>query len=247
MWRDATIYNSGHEGLRYELGSFKNIRFIEAPNDRYGFNPAVLYNAGAISKQVTIVAPANPGDGSPDPQVDADAVDGVWHVGQKDVQHYISVSSFAADDFAVNDVVTIHTSRTDAYGVTNGVNPLHGKTISRRIVKIDRDDNPSGGTFYRLSFDRPIMSKYTTDLGGGVYGYVTKGVNVGFCLAIGAGGGMHGNLNKPLEFYEPRPVDDFDSLWRFTWDMIGGIDVWEPSCFEPHFVTVSIPKPGGTI
>jgi hypothetical protein len=246
MWRDATMY-AGREALRYELGTFKNVRFVEAPNDRYGLNPAVLYNCGAITKQVTITSPINPGDGSPDPDVDADAVDGVWHVGQKDVTHYISTSAFDAADFAVNDIITIHTQRTNAYGVTNGVNPLSGKTINRRIVKIDRDDNVSGGTYYRLSFDRPIMSKYTADLGGSVYGYVTKGKHVGFCLAVGAGGGMHGNLNKPLEFYEPRPVDDFDSVWRYTWDMLGGIDVWEPSTFEPHFVAVTLPKPGGVI
>ena len=247
MWRDATLYG-GREALRYELGTFKNIRFVEAPNDRYGFNPAVLYNCGAITKQVTITSPVNPGDGAPDPEVDADAVDGVWHVGQRDVVHYVSTSAFAASgEFEVGDIVTIHTSRTNAYGVTNGVNPIHGKTINRRIVKIDRDDVASGGTYYRLSFDRPVMSKYTTDLGSGVYGYITKAKHVGFCLAIGAGNGMHGNLNKPLEFYEPRPVDDFDSVWRYTWDMLGGIDVWEPSTFEPHFVSVSIAKPGGVV
>ena len=246
MWRDATLYQ-GREALRYELGTFKNVRFIEAPNDRYGFNPAVLYNCGAIIKQVTIIAAVNPGDGSPDPDVDADAVDGVWHVGQKDVKHYISTSSFTATDFKVNEIVTIHTLRTNAYGVTNGVNPLSGKTINRRVVKVAIDDDVSGSETYRLSFDRPIMSKYTTDLGGTVFGYVTKGANVGFCLAVGAGGGMHGNLNQPLAFYEPRPVDDFDSVWRYTWDMLGGIDVFEPSTFEPHFVSVTLPKPGGVI
>ena len=245
MWRDATLYG-GREALRYELGTFKNIRFVENPNDRYGFNSSVLYNCGAITKQVNITAPVNPGDGAPDPENDADAVDGVWHVGQKDVVHYITTSSFAANDFVVGDILTIHTQRTNSYGVTNGVNPISGKTINRRLVKIERDDTAST-PIYRLSFDRPVLSKYTLDLGSGVYGYITKGKHVGFCLAVGAGGAMHGNLNKPLEFYEPRPVDDFESVWRYSWDMIGGIDVWEPSAFEAHFVSVSVAKPGGVI
>lgn len=245
LWRDVKMYQGAE--LRYELGSYKNVRFVEAPNDRYGFNPAVLYNSGAIVKQVTIIAAAKPGDGSPDPEVDADAVDGVWHVGQKGAIHYVECSAFTANDFKVNDVVTIHTARTSAYGVTNGVNPLHGKTIDRRIVKVDIDDSVSGQETYRLSFDRPVMSSYETAITPGVYGYITKAVNVGFCLTLGAGNAMHGNLNKPLEFYEPDPVDDFKSLWRFVWDMIGGIDVWTPEAFECHFVTVSIPKPGGVI
>ena len=242
LWRSAMLY--GGSALKYEIGSYKNIRFVEAPNDNYGQNPSVLYNCGKIAKQVNVTSPITAGAGSPDPETTT--VDGTWRVGQKDVTHYISCSVFGASDFEINDQVTLHTVRTAAYGVTNGVEFRSGKTITRRIVAIDRDEDPSSG-YYHLSFDRPVMSNYTTEITSGVYGYITKGTHVGFCLALGSGGGLKGNVNKPLEFYEPVPVDDFNSVYRFTWDFIGGISVWEPNSFELHFVGVSLPKPGGVI
>lgn len=235
LWRDATLYS---EKLRYEIGSYKNIRFVEAKNDRYGINPNVLYNCGAVTKQVNVTAVIHRGDGSPDPE--AEMVDGVWEVGQKDVQHYIQCSDFADGDFSLNEIVTLHTVKTTAYGVTDGVNPLSGKTINRRIVKIDHTNN-------RLSFDRPVFYPYETDLGGGVYAYITKGKHIGFSLVMGSRGGIMGNVNKPVEFYNPRPIDDYDSVWRFTWDTNTGWNLWDPSFFECHFTAVSLPKPGGII
>ncbi len=40
---------------------------------------------------------------------------------------------------------------------------------------------------------------------------------------------------------------DFESVWRFTYDMILGHNIWEPNYFEVHFCAVSLPKPGGII
>lgn len=236
MWRDAKMYAGA--ALKYEVGSYKNISFITAPNDTYGQNPAVLYNCGRIQKQLTVTAPINPGDGAPNPETTK--VDETWNVGQKDVTHHIQCSAFTGAEVAVNDLVTIHTSRTSAYGVTNGVNPLSGKTITRRVVAVDDTNN-------RLSFDRPILAKYTADLGSGVYAYVTKAQHIGFGLAVSGRGGVMGNVNRPLKFYEPKPIDDFESVWRFVWDLVGGIAIWEPNLFEPHFFSVSLPKPGGVI
>lgn len=237
MWRDSRIYSG--EALNYEMGSYKNIRFVEAPTDSYGLNPAVLYNAGKIFKQCTITASVSAGDGAPDPETTK--VDETWRVGQKGVTHYIQLSDFAEGEFAVNDFVSIHTLRTNVFGVTNGVNFLSGKTIVRRVVAVDPATN-------RISFDRPIMSNaYKTDLGGGVYGYVTKAVHVGFNLILGSRGGIMGNVNKEIEFYEPKPVDDFESVWRYVWDINAGWNIWEPNLFECHFTAVSLPKPGGII
>ena len=238
LWRDAQIYSSSVETLSYEIGSYKNIRFVEVPSDTYGLNPAVLYNAGNIFKQCTITSAIQAGDGAPDPETTK--VDETWKVGQKDVTHYIQLSDFDAGEFEVNDFVSIHTLRTNAFGVTNGVNFLSGRTIVRRVVAVDAANN-------RLSFDRPIMNKYTTDLGGGVYGYVTKAVHVGFNLVLGSRGGIMGNTNKMIEFYEPKPVDDFESVWRYVWDINAGWNIWEPTLFECHFSAVSLPKPGGVI
>jgi hypothetical protein len=206
LWRDAGLY-SGMK-LRYEIGVYKNIRFVQAPTDRYGINPAVLYNMGAIDVQANVTFPITAGDGSPDPE--AEKVDGVWYVGQKSVTHYIQL---AADTdmtkFAMNDVVSIHSVRTSKWGVTNGVDPMSGRTIVRRIVKIDAAN-------HRISVDRPIMQKYTADLNVGAdttYAYVTKGRHISFNLVMGSVGGIMGNINRQLKFYEPRPIDDFDNSW----------------------------------
>lgn len=236
LWRDALLYQ-GSGTLRYEIGSYSNVRFIQAPTDRYGINPAVLYNCGAITAQALVTAPIDRGDGAPDPEND-DPVDDVWYVGQKDVTHYITVDD--PSDFLVNDMVTLHTVRTSAYGVTNGVNPLSGKNVTRRIVKIDGSN---------ISFDRPIMKPYDTDLDSpnGTYAYLTKAVHIGFTLVLGSQGGIKVNVNQPLKFYNPRPIDDFESVWRYVWDIKAGFNIWEPTLWECHFSAVSLPKPGGVI
>jgi len=224
--------------LPYEIGTYKNIRFMEVPNDKYGQNMAVLYNCGAIQAQATVKAAISAGDGSPDPVTTK--VDETWMVGQKDVTHYLQLDTGQAADFEKNDMVTIHSVRTNAYGVTNGVDPLSGKTIVRRVVLVDTAND-------RISFDRPVMRKYAVDLGGTVYAYVTKGQHVGFVLVLGSVGGVKGNVNRPLKFYEPKSIDDFESVWRYVWDIIAGMNIWEPNLFECHFIAVTLPKPGGLI
>jgi hypothetical protein len=245
MWRDSKLYAG--EALRYELGAHKNVRFVQVPTDRYGFNPSVLYNAGAIVKQYAVTTPINAGDGSPDPETTA--VDDVWYVGQKDVTHYLQLENFSAGDYNAGDIVTIHTARTSTYGVTNGVNPLAGNNVNRRVVSVDADNN-------RICLDRPVMNNFKTAFAGksvtgnadGVfYAYVTRAKHVGFVLVLGARGGVLGGVAKPLEFYEPRPVDDFESVWRYVWDSYMGFNVWEPDLFECHFVSVTLPKAGGLI
>jgi hypothetical protein len=239
MWRDASLYK---DKLQYEIGVYKNIRFVECPNDTYGQNSAILYNAGPIAVQAVVKEPINRGDGCPDPE--NTAVDDVWYVGQRGVTHFITL----ADDtdmsiFELNDQVSIHTQRTSDFGVVNGVNFLSGKTIVRRIVDIN--DGEYGDK--TLSFDRPIMKPYTVDLGTDEFAYVTKGTHVAFNLVLGSRGGIKGNVNQPLAFYEPKPVDDFESVWRYVWDIIAGYNIWEPSLFECHFSAVTLPKPGGVI
>ena len=235
MWRDAVLYQ---EKLSYEIGTYKNIRFVEVPNDNYGENMAVLYNCGAITFQASVVSAITAGDGAPDPETTA--VDDTWYVGQKGVTHYIQLDTGEATNFAVHDMVSIHNVRTSTFGVTNGVNPLAGKTIVRRVVSVDTNND-------RLAFNRPVMFGYAADLGSGVYAYVTKAQHVGMILVLGSRGGILGNVNRPLKFYEPKPVDDFESVWRYVWDIIAGLNIWEPNLFEVHFVSVTLPKPGGVI
>jgi len=245
MWRDASLYAGS--AIRYELGSHKNVRFVEVPNDKYGFNLSVLYNCGALSYQYGVTSPITPGDGAPDPETTK--VDDVWMVGQKDVTHYIQLEAWSGSAvFAVNDIVSIHTQRTATYGVTNGVNPLSGKTITRRIVSVDNDN-------YRLAFDRPILTPYTSAFNataddgaeGLLYAFVTKARHIGMCLVLGSRGGILGGVGRAIRFYEPKPVDDFESVWRFTWDIYSGYNIWEPHLFEVYFCALTLPKPGGVI
>lgn len=247
LWRDAYVYH-GDGLLKYEIGSFKNTKFVEHPNDRYGQNNSVLYNAGKVLGQWIVSEEIHMGDGAPDPQVTP--VDGVWFVGQKGAKHYVQCTKDTAFTGLVelNDILTIHLLKTDKYGDENGVDFLSGKTINRRVVGID-DVNG------RLVFDRPITFNYTskssmTDNDSNTsdgYAYITKATHVGFILTLGSRGGIMGNVNRPLRFYEPRPVDDFEAVWRYVWDIIAGYNIWEPHMFECHFVAVSLPKPGGVI
>jgi len=235
LWRDAQMYQNP---LKYEVGLYKNVRFQVNPSDNYGTNSSILYNAGKIKKQVNVTAAITAGDGAPDPATVA--VDDVWYVGQKDVVHYIQCSDFADSEFEVGDIVSIHTLKTSAYGVADGVNFLSGKTIVRRVVAVDHTNN-------RLSFDRPIMKDYKVAITSGVYAYVTKAMHIGFNLVLGSRGAIMGSVNKPVEFYEPKPVDDFESVYRFVWDANLGWNIWEPNLFEAHFTAVSLPKAGGII
>lgn len=236
LFTQAALYRG--EALKYEMGTYEGVRFLEVPNDTYGQNSAVLYNCGAITAQATVMVAIAAGDGAPNPGTTK--VDDVWAVGQQDVTHYVQLDTGQAADFAKNDWVTIHILRTNAYGVTNGVDPLSGKTIVRRVVEVDTVND-------RLSFDRPILRKYSVNLGSGVYAYITKGQHIGFCLVLGSRGGILGNVNRPIKFYEPKSIDDFESIWRFVWDIRAGLNIWEPNLFECHFVPVSLAKPGGVI
>jgi len=245
MWRDAQIYAG--QAIRNEIGTFKGIRFVAAPSDKFGINPNVLYNCGAITKQFGVIEPINVGDGAPDPVTTL--VDGVWKVGQKAVTHYLKLEDFATNDYNINDFVTIHTKTSAAYGVTGGVDPFDGRTIVRRIVAVDATNNT-------ISFDRPVSIPYTAAFNGKsvtgnvdktLYAYVTRGKHIGFALVLGSRGGVKGKVLEPLKLYEPKPVDDFESVWRFTYDELIGVNMAEPNMFMLYFFAVSLPKPGGVI
>jgi hypothetical protein len=244
MWRDASLYRG--DAIQYELGSFKNVRFLQVPNDKFGLNDAILYNCGALTAQVAVSQAIVSGDGAPDPETTR--VDGVWMIGQKDVTHFIQCTPFAPDTFAYGDFVTIHLRRTNAHGVVNGVDPLDPKSIVRRVVDVDENN-------FRLMFDRPVLYDYrhafagTPDGGapGMYYAYVTKARHIAFILVLGARGGIRAGVAQPLKFYEPKPIDDFESVWRFVWDIYAGFNIWEPNLFECHFAAVTLPTPGGLI
>ncbi|PJF27203.1 MAG: hypothetical protein CUN52_14855, partial [Phototrophicales bacterium] len=150
-----------------EVGSYRGIvRFI-------GSNMCVLWNCGSIITQKNITAAVRPGDGAPDPSTTR--VDNVFAVGQPNATHYIQLNNVTG--LEVGDTVTIHRTRYNgngSRGVTNGVDYLDPMLQNVEIVAIDSVNN-------RITIATPYLmtqldgTALETDLGGGVYGYVTKG------------------------------------------------------------------------
>ena len=94
----------------------------------------------------------------------------------------------------------------------------------------------SGTTSGTLSFDRPLMVNFTTDLGSGVYGYVTKGRNIHTAIFIGAQDGVVSGWGQTPRIYTPRPVDDFDSMYRVSFDAYAAYQSFQPMGYEVLFM-----------
>lgn len=199
---------------------------------------AALWNMGPISKQVAVTAPITAGDGAPDPDVD-DAIDNTWYVGQSSsgITHYVQCSDFGSTDFAAGDFVTLHTGRTNTWGVTDGVNVTDGYTGVFEVQSVDHTNN-------RLTFRTPVMTDYSqqvpyTTLGGSAstgtsFAFVTKGLHVHPAYIFGARGGLRFAMRKPVEFHNPPAVDDFQSTTRVSWDVFGEMNRWNPDLWEVH-------------
>lgn len=180
-----------------EVGSYRGTRFIPT-------NDSILHNAGTVTKQVSITSPVSAGDGA------ATSYKG-YDIGQSGATATIQCSDFDAGEFNVNDIVTIHAVRTSAHGVTNGVDPYDGLTFHRVVAAVDATANT-------ISFNKPVLHDYTTDLGGSVYGYITTGIDIHCSLFIAGPGAVVAGVSQPPELHTPPPVDDFVSMYRFSWD-----------------------------
>lgn len=222
-WIEVLKY-TGTAPLRYEVGTYKNIRFVQSPK-------LVLWNAGAVTAQGSVSVAINAGDGAPNPGTTK--VDATYMVGQTSagIKNYINVGSWGTGTLAnisVNDMITIHTSRTSAFGITNGVDYREGTAHVRRVVA--KSTSPD-----RIVLDRPIMVDMNTDLGGGVYAYVTKGRNVHASIFVGGSEGIVSGVALAPRFHSPPPVDDFEMVQRFSWDAYLGHQTYAPEVFEVVF------------
>ena len=216
---DVMKYQKGAQIIRGEVGMYQGVRFVETNN-------AILYNCGDITVQTTVTAAVNAGDGSPDPA--STAVDSVEFVGQTAATHSVTVADTTG--FTVGDFVTIHVDRTSSFGVTNGVDYRDGKLINRRIVNIS---GTTGGT---LSFDRPIMEDFTTDLGSGVYAYVTLATNIHTAAFMAGNDGVAMGVAQAPIIHTPPPVDDLEMIYRFSWDAYLGYQAFNKNAFEVAFL-----------
>ncbi|MGC9423772.1 hypothetical protein [Vibrio sp.] len=220
-WLSVHQYADQQALLKYEVGTYKNIRFVQSPK-------LVLWNAGAITAQGLVDTAIHAGDGAPDPNTTK--VDNVYQVGQttSGIVNYISIGSWDAGsvaDIEVNDMVTIHLTRTAAYGVANGVNPFEGTSHVRRVVAVESGPD-------RIMLDTPIMIDMATDLGAGVYAYVTKGRHIHSSIYVGGPNGIVSGVAAPPRLHTPPPVDDFEMVQRFSWDAYLGHQAYAPEVFE---------------
>lgn len=162
-WRNVMIYSRPEMALRYEVGMWQSIRYIQTVRN-------TLLNCGAVAAQTTMAA-ASAGDGA------YGTVDSAYTVGQSGATAYVTLASVTG--LNVGDVVTIHNTRTRTYGALDGVNPTEGTVRNRRIIDI---------TGLRVAFDKPLLDDFsgTTYLTSGTDIHMTSFLG-GPCLAVGVG------------------------------------------------------------
>jgi len=232
-WITVQEYMQSQSLLNYEAGSYKNVRFVQTPK-------CTLWNAGEIIVRAPITAAHSAGDGCSA----SVRVDGTYLTGQNSdgILHYIQLDTATTGslgDISVNDIITIHKTTTSAYGITNGVDFNEGTAMNRRVVSIDLGTK-------RITLDQPILIDYETDLGGGVYGYITLGRHVHTSVFVGGQQAIVGGVAQPARFYSLDPIDDYKAIYRFTWDQYMGYQAYRPELFEVVFSAGSFRIKGAT-
>lgn len=224
-----------------ELGMYRGIRFVDSPM-------AKLWNVGTISHQTTIKAAVKPGDGAPDPETTK--VEGTMKVGQPGATHHITVND--ASGFSVGDMVAIHLLRHDAtslanYGNKGVLNGVRFDDPMLQNVEIHSIDTSGGTGNHKITFKEPYMmvdqtsaKGLETDLGGSVFGYVTKAVHVHTALFLPpemSVPGIVAGIAQPVRLYNPRPFDDYESIYRVAYDFWGKFQLWDARAFDLVFLT----------
>lgn len=199
--------------LNYEVGSYMNARYLKTSRN-------VLWNCGTITAQTTLAANVAIGAGA------AAIVDNHYTVGQQTLRthsdgggntRYITVAS--ATGFAVGDIITIHKTRTNAYGVNNGVDFKEATLTNRRIVSIDGAN---------IALDKPIL-RCEYDIGD----YVTKALHVHATVVVGGPRAVVWGVTESPHLMTPPTIDDGMGQFRATWDMYA-----KPQQFRPEFAYV---------
>lgn len=221
-WISRQQYMQDKGLLNYEVGSFKNVRFVQTPK-------CTLWNCGDIIVRAPISASHTAGDGCHL----TSKVDGTYLTGQSSdgITHYIQLGEATTGSLggiSVNDIITIHKTTTSDYGITDGVDFTEGTAMNRRVVSIDTNTR-------RITLDQPILVDLNTDLGAGVYGYVTLGRNIHSSIFVGGREAIVAGVAQPARFYNIDPIDDYKAIYRFTWDQYMGYQPYRPELFEVVF------------
>jgi len=217
--QDERIINGGQ-------ARWRGITFAETMD-------AVLWNAGTLSKQVGVTSQIKWGDGSPDP--DSTMVDNMFLVGQSStgITHYVQCSDFADGDFTKGDRLTIHTSRTTDYGITDGCDFTDGKSLTLEVYSADHSLN-------RLTFRWPITEEYrdpfiATPNGGSaatLYAFITKAQNIHPMYVIGSRGMATFASRRKIRIYQPGDDADLPGIHRVSWDEYGQMNRWNLDIYE---------------
>lgn len=228
-WIAVQNYAHPEMVLNYEVGQYKGVRFISSPR-------LILRNAGSVAVRGKVTEPFHAGDGAPDPNTAT--VDAAWKVGQPGATHYLTVQLEQGDwsDIHVNDIVTVHFTTTDEFIPGANPQPLDWRDSNNhdlRVISIDVID--ATNKIARVTFDKPMFVDGTEDLGGGVYAYFTKGDDIHTTLFIGANDGVVGAVGRAPRVHEPRPVDDFEGMYRISWNAYIGLNLFNPGAFEVVF------------
>jgi hypothetical protein len=188
-----------------------------------------------------VTSPINWGDGSPDP--DTTLVDNIYITGQAhaDLKRYVQLTSFASGEYVAGDRVSIHTSRSASWGITNGVDFLDGKTYEAEIYSVDADNN-------RLTFMEPFteeyISSFTDTTHGVIYAYVTKARHIHPILVVAARGMATFAARTKVRLHQPPDDADLPGVIRQTWDEYGGKNRWNPYIYEILFAVASDTRSG---
>jgi len=228
-WISRHQYAEPARLLNYEVGTYEGVRFAQS-------NILTLWNVGEIIKQATIDASIAEGAGAPDPETTK--VDGVWHVGQFAATHGVSYTDVTGV-LAPGDYVTLHTTRAAANGTrATKDGPVWNDPVNleRRVISVD------GGT---ITFDKPISSTdFQTDLGGGVYGYITLARPVHAAIFLKGPRAVVCGVTQPPQTYVPPAYDDTLSVYRFAWDAFLKYQQMFTERFEVYFFAGSYVAPG---
>lgn len=216
----------------YEIGTFQNVRFVVTPK-------MILWNCGDIQTQTTVTAPIQAGDGSP-----SGLVDNTIRSGQAGATHYIQCGATDLSNIAVNSFITIHTLRSaggvGVNGVVNGVDYTDGTVTTRRVITVDNSAK-------RIAIETPVMIPFTTDLGGGVYAYVTQGIHIHATTFIGGPDAVVAGVGRPLELLFPPVVDDTMAMFRAVWTTYMGFNNYNPKVAQTVFTAGSVIGVSGQI
>lgn len=224
-----------------EVGTYLGVRYINAGPDH------ILWNTGALSFQGAVTAAIRPGAGAAR-NVDANRVTGqasIPYSGNRFIQ--IGATNLATGNtlvpgtpgageenlsgtIKVNDIVTIHILRTNAFGVTNGVDYRDPTTVNARVVAVDNATR-------QIALDRPVLRDFNDDLGGGVFAYVSKGLSVHPTVFMTGPAPVVAGVAIPPTFHTPTPVDDFERYYRFSWDSYMKYQIWNDHNVEVMFNT----------